>query len=476
SVECSILAIELCTVRSRISSPFFRAGYTESQNQPATDPLIWWSNGGPGCSGLMGLLTEHGPFRPLSDGSGNLTTNPHSWNLLANMLYVEAPIGVGFSFSNNASDYTVGDDRTASDNLIGIGVFLQKFPHLMNNTLYISSESYGGHYAPQLATLLVNDSVNFPMFKGMLLGNPFTDLIENLVYGMAGTICGHSLADVPTCTEFIMHCQTNFSLLACPLPLVRVLIQAGALDRYGLDYPTCPASGRERRSQSEARRRLRGVFGSSPLPDEIAEAEDLTDRQRHLSQFVRGLRLALAHASPRHARAFRRAEFSKTSSSTPTPYDPCLEAEETVYLNRADVRAALNVNPTVGAWVSCSIATGKLHYNFLDEFRFLESLYPPLIAANLTLVIQSGDDDSICATLGTQEWMYKTFSVKPNGGWRQWYYESSEYGVQIGGSRVDFEGITLVTVHGSGHMVPNYTPEKGLAVFTNFLNGTFSRL
>ena len=52
--------------------------FVESQNDPANDPIALWTNGGPGCSGLSGFMTEQGPFRPTE--GGNLTMNPYSWN------------------------------------------------------------------------------------------------------------------------------------------------------------------------------------------------------------------------------------------------------------------------------------------------------------------------------------------------------------------------------------------------------------
>ncbi|CAN8010496.1 unnamed protein product, partial [Ixodes pacificus] len=68
-------------------SGYLRAGgsrllhywYVESERSPETDPVVLWMNGGPGCSSLLGLLTELGPFHMASDGL-NLTMNPYSWN------------------------------------------------------------------------------------------------------------------------------------------------------------------------------------------------------------------------------------------------------------------------------------------------------------------------------------------------------------------------------------------------------------
>lgn len=86
-----------------------------------------------------------GPFRPNSNGGVDL--NPWSWhNAGANMLYVEQPAGVGFSYSNTSSDYTVGDARAAQDVLQFMLGFTKAFPQFSTQPLFISGESYGGHY------------------------------------------------------------------------------------------------------------------------------------------------------------------------------------------------------------------------------------------------------------------------------------------------------------------------------------------
>ena len=87
----------------------------ESEQNPVEDPLVFWTNGGPGCSGLIGFLTEQGPFRP--DIDGNLQMNEWRWNKIANMVFLEQPVGVGFSYSDNTDDYRIGDAQAAQDNL-----------------------------------------------------------------------------------------------------------------------------------------------------------------------------------------------------------------------------------------------------------------------------------------------------------------------------------------------------------------------
>ena len=159
-----------------------------SQSSPGSDPLVWWTNGGPGCSGLIGMFEEHGPWRVQPD-SKTVLLNPYSWNRRANVLYFEAPVGVGFSYASD-TDHTYmqsGDDNTAIDNYIALQSFFQRFPQFNNNQqkFYLSGESYGGHYVPQLAQQYIqsNHGYKLPNITGLFIGNPILDPVSNQYYG-----------------------------------------------------------------------------------------------------------------------------------------------------------------------------------------------------------------------------------------------------------------------------------------------------
>ena len=147
--------------------------FAESQGIPSTDPLVVWFNGGPGCSSMEGNLAELGPVTLGSDGT--FQVNPYSWNKISNSLFIEAPPGVGFS-KDTKPPTTYTDDLTAQLNYEALQAFLTKFPEFGGRDLYLTGESYAGHYVPQLAQQIYSGSNTTirSMMKGFMVGNPCT--------------------------------------------------------------------------------------------------------------------------------------------------------------------------------------------------------------------------------------------------------------------------------------------------------------
>ncbi|KAJ4792648.1 Carboxypeptidase [Rhynchospora pubera] len=154
--------------------------FFEAVEDPDSKPLVLWLNGGPGCSSVAyGVAEEVGPFHINRDGK-SVYLNPHSWNQVANMLFVDSPVGVGYSYSNNSKDLvTNGDKRTAYDSLAFLEKWFERYPQFKGRELYLVGESYAGHYVPQLAQAIVHsqksggsNSINL---KGYMVGNALTD-------------------------------------------------------------------------------------------------------------------------------------------------------------------------------------------------------------------------------------------------------------------------------------------------------------
>jgi len=122
----------------------------ESQSNPSKDPLVVWFNGGPGCSSMLGFLEEHGPY-VMEEETDFFVKNEYSWNKEVNMLYIESPAGVGFSYCDDMKLCKFDDESSSLDNLDALISFFQKFPEYRSHDLYISGESYAGVYVPYLA-------------------------------------------------------------------------------------------------------------------------------------------------------------------------------------------------------------------------------------------------------------------------------------------------------------------------------------
>jgi len=147
----------------------------ESAGAPSTDPLVFWTNGGPGCSSLSGgLFSELGPFFPNADGSLGLTPNLFSWSQRANVVFVEQPAGVGFSYSDTPADYTTGDYQASADIVAFMQGFLLVHPEYKDRPFYLSGESYGGHYVPSFAKALLDAAPAGVNLRGFLVGNAWS--------------------------------------------------------------------------------------------------------------------------------------------------------------------------------------------------------------------------------------------------------------------------------------------------------------
>ena len=145
--------------------------FVEAQNADKK-PWALWLNGGPGCSSMEGLFTENGPFKLAQNGT--LKPNPYSWTNLTSMLYLESPIGVGFSFTLNQKDMDKIGDRTATNDAArAMLTFLTIFPEYAKRDFYITGESYAGKYVPRLMRKLSLLTPFKSILKGAAIGNGY---------------------------------------------------------------------------------------------------------------------------------------------------------------------------------------------------------------------------------------------------------------------------------------------------------------
>ena len=159
--------------------------FFESRNSPEDAPLILWLNGGPGCSSSTGLFFELGPCR-IADGGHNVTFNPYSWNTHANIIFLDQPINVGFSYSEDGSKIDTSQ-LAGKDVYAFLELFLNRFPEYSTQPFHLAAESYGGTYAPHMASFIYEENQKIPFVSA--------DLVK---INLASVIIGNGLTDAYT--------------------------------------------------------------------------------------------------------------------------------------------------------------------------------------------------------------------------------------------------------------------------------------
>ncbi|EAZ18289.1 hypothetical protein OsJ_33827 [Oryza sativa Japonica Group] len=158
--------------------------FVRSEKNPDLDPLLLWLTGGPGCSSISGLAHEIGPFqfaakRYYSGGLPIIIYRPETWTKVSNIIFVDSPVGAGFSYAATEEGSKSSDTNAVKQLLIFLRKWLHDHPRFSLNPLYIGGDSYSGMIVPTL-TLAIdesNGSEEKPFFnlKGYIAGNPVTD-------------------------------------------------------------------------------------------------------------------------------------------------------------------------------------------------------------------------------------------------------------------------------------------------------------
>ncbi|RLM54282.1 serine carboxypeptidase-like 34 [Panicum miliaceum] len=400
--------------------------FFEATHDVQNKPLVLWLNGGPGCSSVgYGALEELGPFL-VQKGKPEISLNPYSWNKEANLLFVESPAGVGFSYTNTTKDLSqFGDELTATDAHGFLVNWFKRFPQFRGHDFYIAGESYAGHYVPQLATKIVEgnkkahhkkDRINL---KGIMIGNAAIDASSD-DRGLADYAWDHAVISDELYGAIKKECtfpDDGEESAPCNQAWNEFFGSIRNIDIYSLYTPACTDTlANASRSNSSSSWKLAGT----PL-----------------------------------ARIHRGRPYNT--------YDPCADYHVVDYLNRGDVQAALHANVTgmPYAWTPCSDALT----NWTDSVSSTLPAIKGLVEAGLRVWVFSGDTDDRVPVTSTR-YALRKLGLATVKEWREWFTSD-----QVGGYTVVYDGLTLVTIRGAGHMVPMIKPVQASQVFAHFLDG-----
>ncbi|PWA52186.1 Peptidase S10, serine carboxypeptidase [Artemisia annua] len=181
------------TINSTTGSAIFYVFY-EAKNlnnlSLSQVPLLIWLQGGPGCSSMTGNFFELGPYLVTSSLKHNvehltLKKNPSSWNRLFGLLFLDNPIGTGFSIASTYEEIPRDQENVAKHLSIAIKKFISLNTFFETRPVYITGESYAGKYVPSIGYYIAKRNKNIPVSErvnlcGLAIGNGLTDPITQV--------------------------------------------------------------------------------------------------------------------------------------------------------------------------------------------------------------------------------------------------------------------------------------------------------
>lgn len=425
--------------------------FTPSQSEnPLNDPVLLWLNGGPGCSSLSGFLDEHGCV--LSElYSDKLEYNKYSWNLNANVIYIEAPAGVGFSKSKDLSQ-KFDDTMTAKGTHQALKNFFIEYPEYVNNDFYISGESYAGVYIPFLARSIITEEGNTINLKGLLIGNGLTDFEMDLNNAMVEVGYYHSLISLEIFNAFLRNCPHMDPEVNYPPPRnvtkrcneVRKAIQESydGLDVYGM-YRICPALEKGEPRPFTQREALLGTA------KKIKEKRYADYIQKHPEYYYEPI---------------ENEEYEEEIELWPSGCKEDMTAN--LFLNSEKTKEKLGVDKSM-KWEQCSgkVYEGYQHSESFDFYSTFMKEHP-----ELRVWFFSGETDMAVPLIGSIRWMNK-LNLNVTTKYQQWHTQG-----QVAGHYLQYEsGLVFVSVKGAGHMVPQDKKPESKVLLDAFLSGTLPK-
>ncbi|EOY12973.1 Serine carboxypeptidase 44 [Theobroma cacao] len=402
--------------------------FVEAEKDPMNLPLTIWLTGGPGCGSVGDGFLSVGPFITTANAHG-LQRNPYSWIKVTNLLFIDSPIGAGWSYSNTSRDYEVGDDSTNKDLLTFILQWFEKHPNFKSRDLYLGGSSYAGHFIPNFANSLLdynNNQSNSSKFniKGLALGNP---LLRN------------KLDTLAVYDFFWSRGMININLHQ------QILKECNGIDED--NYSNNATKWSEPCQQAMDKAEMAAFIVSSTNVAKARRFDVLRDPcDEKWEDLVLG------------------KEVTKVSFEV----DMCIPFRADFYFNIPEVQKAFHGNRTnLGyQWKGCFEKSG-LKYSDADKDIDMLPALKKILQQSIPITIFSGDQDAIVPNFGTLNHMNKlakdmNLNLTKDEAWN---HENKG-----GGWMYSYDNLlNFMTVKGANHHVTFSKPSEALFIFTNIV-------
>lgn len=416
--------------------------FVESEAFPSSDPVVIWLNGGPGCSSLDGFIYENGPFIINPKNYTQLQLRPIRWSQIANVLFLESPIGVGFSYSDiGGDDYNCTDDTAAADNTKAVELFFEKFPEYRSNDLFITGESYAGIYVPTLA-----ESILKAVDAGTYSGAPLKGIaVGNGCSGHEIGICGFAAQG----TYYLYKYLLGKAFIA---DNVKKSIDSRC------DWPS--------------------IVRNNSIPADCQSLLDYAAKQiGHINLYnIYGDCVGSGDQFGESSRATYHSKAPHQSAFNLRGPDACIDSRAASgYFNQPSVMDALHVQAPSFTWAVCATPVGWKYTSTRPNLP--RDTYPSLVT-RIRVLIYNGDWDACVPYTDNEAWT-EGMGYRAEQPWHPWTYTTPDgLDSQVGGYAVKYtiphsespdSWFRFITVRGGRHEVPESAPDKALAMLTRLV-------
>ncbi|CAG8598154.1 15607_t:CDS:2 [Racocetra persica] len=381
--------------------------FFESRKNPKNSPLTIWLSGGPGDSSMFALFQEVGPCKVKRNmNKSRLAAN--SWNEVTNLLFIDQPIGTGFSYGTRMVN-------TSEQAALDVYEFLQRFfimfPKYATLDLHLFSESYGGHYVPTIAKLIVENN-------NLLKSGKIKDIIPiNL------KSCGIGSAWVDPIIQ--IRSYINFAENNTYKPLLGPQLIEAMHDTWTLCQYTINECYQTNTTHDCVAANITCWEGYNGIYTQNADA-GLYD-----------IRTKNDHPVPTYTKYLENPFVLKSIGVNTTAISKYLEYNEAIYFRFTD--------------------SGDVIHSTMSQVEFL-------LDNDVPIMFFTGDADYICNWLGGNEMAeslkWKRRKEFNNAVFQEW----TVGGVKVGEIR-KVKNLWFVKVFESGHFIPHDQPRNSLELF-----------
>ncbi|XP_048497278.1 serine carboxypeptidase-like 13 isoform X3 [Beta vulgaris subsp. vulgaris] len=446
--------------------------FIKSERNPQTDPLILWLTGGPGCSALSGLVLEIGPLIFNTSAfnwhskAPTFQLNPFSWTKVASIIFLDSPVGTGFSYATDPEHYYT-DDITSSEHIYQ---FLRKWlmDHVgfQNNPLYICGDSYSGMIVPIVVKEIskgnkvhVQPIMNLQSTRISCNGT-FEDVdaenircsrnLKAISYNLDPVFAAHVLK--PKCISDRTWCQDSIYRL---------------FYYWANDIQVRTALDIQKGTKSHWTRCNRTLAYAHNLTSVVDYHQNLTMESIHALIYriskTRGFRCPINELRSILVGAYRQSPMTNQARGSRCPVSEL----------RYRLVGACRQRPTINQARGFRCPVSELRFRLVGACRQRPKISQALGSRYLVNELRSrlvgaysGDQDMVVSYLGTLEWI-KMLNITIAEDWRPWFANGQVAGYITKYSNDNYH-LTYATVKGAGHTAPEYKRAECFTMLTKW--------